>query len=236
MDLFSTVNITFYITVLLAFFGIILIIYRSYEDKSKAKVPILITGLVIWAWLTLLAFLANNDFFLKLEDMPPRLLLAPVPPLLFIAYIAIFKTRFILRLPGKWMTFFHVLRVPVELVLYGLFLEEQVPEIMTFTGRNFDILIGLTAPVMAMLFYSNTSIHKPWMVFWNFLGLALLINVVFYGIFSTPYPFQLFGSAQANIAVLQYPIIWLPSFIVPSVAFFHIACLIQLLNKNHPGY
>jgi hypothetical protein len=236
MDLFNTVYITFYITVLLAFFGIVLIIYRSYEDKSKAMAPMLITGLLIWAWLTLHAFLANNDFYLQVEEMPPRLLLAPLPPLLFIIYVAIFKKRIMLRLPGKWMTFFHVVRVPVELVLYGLFLEGQIPELMTFTGRNFDILVGLTAPVMAMLFYSNTSIHKPWMVLWNFLGLALLINVVFHGIFSTPYPFQLFGEEQANIAVLQYPVIWLPAFIVPAVAFFHIACLMQLLNKNHPGY
>ncbi len=237
MDLFSTVYIIFYVIVGIAFYSLIFIVLRSFEDKSKAIKPILIISLTIWLWLTLQAFLANNSFYLtSMESMPPKLLFALLPPLIAMVLIVLYKRAFILRLPGKWMTFFHVLRLPVELVLYGLYMQNLIPEIMTFSGRNFDILVGMTAPIMAMLFYSNTSIRKIWMIVWNIFGLAMLLNILFYGIFSTPYPFQLFGFDQPNIAVLQYPIIWLPSFIVPCVLFFHIACLTQLLNKSHPGY
>ncbi|MEQ8360811.1 MAG: hypothetical protein RH860_15070 [Cytophagales bacterium] len=237
MDLFSAVYITFYAVTGLALFGLLFNIYKAYQNKSKAFLSVLFVGAIIFVWLSLQAYLANNNFYLSdTKSLPPRFLLAIVPPLLFIIFILIYKKERILKMPGKWMTFFHVIRVPIELVLYGLFMEKLIPEIMTFSGRNYDIIIGLSAPVMAMLFYSNTSIHKRWIQIWNVIGIAFLVNVVFYGIFSTPYPFQMYGLEQANIAVLQYPIIWLPSFLVPAVLFFHLACLMQLLNKNHPGY
>lgn len=237
MDLFNKVYITFYSVTAIAIFGLLFIIYKAYENKSKAYLNVLYIGGLILVWLSLQGYLANNDFYLSdTKSVPPRLLFAILPPFIFVLLILIYKKDLILRMPGKWMTFFHVIRVPIELVLYGLYLEKLLPEEMTFAGRNFDIVIGLSAPVMAMLFYSNTSIHKRWIQIWNVIGLAFLINIVFHGIFSTPYPFQLFGLEQSNIAVLQYPVVWLPSFIVPSVLFFHLACLMQLLNKNHPGY
>lgn len=237
MELFEYTTFTFYFVVALSVFGLLFIIYRSKENHGFSNTKVSLIALVLFVWLGIQAYLANNDFYLTATDeFPPRLLLAIFPPLLIIIYLSIFQRKFMLSLSGKWMTFFHVIRVPVELVLYGLFLEEQIPEVMTFSGRNFDILIGLSAPVMSMLFYSNTAIHKPWVIIWNFLGIALLVNVVGHGILSTPYPFQVFGLEQPNIAVLQYPVIWLPCFIVPCVFFFHIACLQQLLKKDHPGY
>ena len=65
-----------------------------------------------------------------------------------------------------------VVRIPVELVLYGLFLEKAVPEIMTFEGRNFDILAGISAPIVAYL-YSKRKNSKL-LIIWNILGLSLI--------------------------------------------------------------
>lgn len=237
MDPFNSINLTFYGIVIVAFFSLLFIIRRAYDNKSKGTGIAIYSGFVLIIWLSLQAFLANNNFYLSdTSSFPPRLLLAILPPFIIIIYLLISKGDFIEILPGKWMTFFHVIRVPVELVLYGLFMEKMIPEVMTFAGRNYDILIGLSAPVMAMLFYSNTSIHKRWIIAWNILGLVFLVNVVSHGILSTPYPFQQFGLDQPNIAVLQYPVIWLPSFIVPVVLFFHLVCIKQLLRKDHPGY
>lgn len=237
MEQLQNINITFYSVVILALGSLIFIFLRNRkESKTRKRTVFLITtGILIW--LTIQALLAGNDFYMDTENGPfPEMILAIGPPLLLIIYLAIFQKDWVRKLPGKWMTFFHVIRVPIELVLYGLFLNKLIPEVMTFSGRNFDIFVGLSAPVMSMLFYSNTSIQKIWMQIWNIIGLMLLINIVFHGIFSTPIPMQLFGLDQPNIALLQYPFIWLPSFLVPCVLFFHIACLLQLFEKDKPGY
>ena len=46
------------------------------------------------------------------------------------------------------------MRVGVEVVLFWLFIKRVVPESMTFEGRNFDIISGITAPFVAYFAYT----------------------------------------------------------------------------------
>jgi hypothetical protein len=73
-----------------------------------------------------------------------------LPPLLGIAglFMSPKGRKFIDGLDLKSLTILHTIRIPVELVLFFLFTYKAVPELMTFEGRNFDILSGITAPVI----------------------------------------------------------------------------------------
>ncbi|WP_233632635.1 hypothetical protein [Parapedobacter sp. ISTM3] len=65
----------------------------------------------------------------------------------------LFLTRtgkeFVDSLPIAGLTMINVVRIPVEVVLCWLFINGAVPEMMTFEGRNFDIIAGITAPLIA---------------------------------------------------------------------------------------
>jgi hypothetical protein len=99
---------------------------------------------------------------------------------------------------------------------------------MTFEGGNLDILSGLSAPLIA--YY---AVKKPKILLaWNFICLALLINIVARALLSAPFPFQQFAFDQPNIAILQFPVIWLPTFIVLTVLFGHVTVIIQKINKQ----
>ncbi|WP_276497069.1 hypothetical protein [Pontibacter litorisediminis] len=131
--------------------------------------------------------------------------------------------------PGV-LTLLHVVRVPVEVCLLWLYFKGAVPELMTFEGRNFDILAGLSAPVVYYLGYMRSNrLPKVVLLGWNFICLGLLFNIVFHGVLSVPSPFQQFGFEQPNIALLYFPFVWLPGFIVPLVLFSHLATIRQLL-------
>jgi hypothetical protein len=54
-------------------------------------------------------------------------------------------------LDKKILTLLHIIRIPVELGLYWLFIYKAIPQLMTFEGRNFDILVGLTVPFDLLL-------------------------------------------------------------------------------------
>ncbi|MDB6080057.1 MAG: putative transrane protein of unknown function, partial [Akkermansiaceae bacterium] len=45
---------------------------------------------------------------------------------------------------------------------------------------------------------------------------------------SAPFPFQRLALDQPNVAILSFPFIWLPTFIVPVVLFTHLASIRQL--------
>ena len=112
-----------------------------------------------------------------------------------------------------------MVRIPVELILFSLFAYGVIPQLMTFEGRNFDIVAGITAPAIAYWGFTKKIIGSRWILLWNFISLGLLLNIVINAILSAPFPFQQFAFDQPNTAVLYFPFVLLPAFIVPVVLF-----------------
>ncbi|MBD2766816.1 hypothetical protein IC235_02790 [Hymenobacter sp. BT664] len=189
-------------------------------------------------WLLLQGALALSGFYLVTDAVPPRFLLVVVPPTLVI--VALFLTtrgRAYLdsRLKTKALLLLHVVRIPVELILYALFLHKVIPQLMTFEGRNWDILAGLSAPLVYYHVFRNQPSANKLLLVWELVGLALLLNIVVIAIFSAPSPVQRFAFEQPNVAILHFPFVWLPGCVVPLVLLAHLASLRQLLIKNQAG-
>lgn len=184
-------------------------------------------------WLILQAILAFAGFYRVTDSVPPRLILfAILPAILTIIALFIFSKDVIEKLSLKVLTLIHIIRIPVELVLLWLFQNGQVPQLMTFEGRNFDILSGITAPIIAWLAFRNGQTNKPLLIVWNIFALVLLFNIVAHAALSLPSPIQQLAFEQPNRAVLSFPFVWLPSTIVPIVLFAHLASLYKLLQKK----
>ena len=190
--------------------------------------------IIIAVWLALQAVVSLLNFYKDTQAMPPRLGLAIGIPVLSI--IGLFITQrgrtIIDSWDVKWLTWLHVVRVPVELTLYWLFLYKQIPQLMTFEGVNYDILSGITAPVMVLLCLGTPRIRRMPLLIWNFICLALLFNIVIRAILAAPTPFQQLAFDQPNVAVLYFPYIWLPAFIVPAVLLSHLIAIRRLIRKN----
>ena len=97
-----------------------------------------------------------------------------------------------------YSTALHSVRILVELVLFQLAFAEWIPELMTFEGRNFDILIGLSAPIMAYLVWKNKVSPKA-LRLWNAIGLAFVTFIFVNATLSAPLPVQQFGLKIENI-------------------------------------
>ncbi|MDR6967082.1 hypothetical protein J2X31_001089 [Flavobacterium arsenatis] len=202
------------------------------ETRKKAK-PIFI-GLTIW--LIIQAVLTLNSIYNSDTDsFPPKIILIGILPAI-LTVILLFSTskgrNFIDSLPIKNLTYLNIVRIPVEIVLFWLFLNKAIPELMTFEGRNFDILAGITAPFIAYFGFIKTQLNQKIILIWNVLCLGLLINIVLNALFSTPSPIQKFAFEQPNVAILNFPFSWLPIFIVPIVLFGHLASIRQLLKSE----
>lgn len=149
--------------------------------------------------------------------------------------IGLFITKkgkaYIDNLDLKTLTLLHTLRVPVELVLFWLFLHKTVPQLMTFEGRNMDILSGITAPILYYYYFLTNKGNKKILLIWNIVCLGLLFNIVINAVLSVSFPFQQFAFDQPNIAILYFPFIWLPCCVVPLVLLSHLAAIRQLLRN-----
>jgi hypothetical protein len=191
----------------------------------------IILVILLIAWLMLQWTLSAKGFYLNFTGMPPRLALALGPPLFIILLIMIFKKKAWLNIFSlKTLTWIHIVRLPVELILLGLYLDKQIPQLMTFEGRNFDIVSGLTAPVIAYFCFTKNKWNKKVALVWNFVCLGLLLNIVINAILSAPFVFQKFAFDQPNVAIAFFPFIWLPSFVVPVILFSHLASIYRLIT------
>lgn len=186
--------------------------------------------LVMFAWLALTGILAWMGFFEAPGALPPRFLVAVLPPLLCL--VALFSTKqgraWLDAFDLKTLTILQTLRIPVELVLYGLFLHQLTPELMTFQGRNFDILSGITAPLVYYIVFVRNKWRPKLLFLWNVFTFGILLFTVSNGILSAPSPVQQFAFEQPNVAVLRFPFIWLPAVVVPIAYFAHLISLRQL--------
>ncbi len=222
-------NLPFYIPLIFGLTTILTVIF-FYKASNYSKA----TLLILLSWLTIQALVGLSGFYKVTDTIPPRFLLLILPPLLLI--IGLFSTskgrQFVDRLDGKTLTILHVVRIPVEIVLFWLFVNQTIPELMTFEGRNYDILSGLTAPIFFYFGYITKQLDRKIILIWNFICLGLLMNIVANAILSAPFPFQQFAFEQPNIAVLYFPFIWLPCCIVPLVLLSHVCSIRQLVNEG----
>lgn len=204
------------------------------ELTQKKATPIFI-GLTIWLIIQAVLTL-NNIYNSDTTTFPPKIMLFGILPA-FLTIPLLFFTKngkqFIDSLPLKNLTYQNIVRIPVEIILFWLFLNKAIPELMTFEGRNFDIIAGITAPLIAYFGLTKNRLNRQTILIWNFTCLGLLINIVVNALFSAPSPIQKFAFDQPNIAILNFPFSWLPTVIVPIVLLGHLASIRQLLKHKN---
>jgi len=200
-------------------------------NAVKYKPTVAIVSVI---WLAVTGILSFRKVFQETSSIPPRLMIVIAPAILFIILLLTTKSgkRFTDSIDLKKLTLVHIVRIPVEIILFMLCTHKLIPDLMTFAGRNFDILSGITAPIVYFICFRNSQLkHRRLLLIWNFICLGLLLNIVINAILAAPFPFQQFAFDQPNIAILYFPFTWLPCFIVMIVLYSHLAAIRHLLRS-----
>jgi len=186
-------------------------------------------GFGIAGWLALLALLAHRGFFLG-GAMPPRVALALMLPLgvgLFLLPTHGMRHYLAVTTPA-WLIYTQSFRIVMELILFALAVQRRAPALITFQGRNADILIGLTALPVAYFAVSRRSWPRRVATVWNVIGILVLANVVLHAQLAAPGPYRFFMTDPSTAFLGTFPHIWLPGFLVPLAFWLHAASLLQL--------
>lgn len=125
------------------------------------------------------------------------------------------------------------LRIIVELFLELLWQAGQLPRMLTFHGANFDILIGLSAPVFALL-YARRAIDARAALIWNVLGILSLANVVVRNVLMSP-AIHVIATGVPNAAIGSFPYSFIPTLIVPLALLIHVLAIRSLSMARTPA-
>lgn len=224
-------NLPIFISVVFVFAFVVCMLFFHYANSRSIKV----TGAILVLSIAQ-SYLALQGFYENTTTSPPRFLLVFFPSACFVIYGLLPRQMKWIRKVRKleFSTLLHVVRIPIEMVLYNLFLHDFVPELMTFEGRNYDILVGMTAPIIAFLHFKKWIGTKV-LLLWNFIGLALVLFIFVNAVLSLEVPFQQFAFDQPNVAVKYFPFVLLPVVIVPIVIWAHVSDIFYL-SKEKQSY
>jgi hypothetical protein len=195
---------------------------RAGDPPARARRVMLLVTLAAAAWMAVTWTAASRGLLLDFSRTPPPfgLLMAGVLLLSIAIAAGSLGRRLASHIPLWALVLVHVFRVPLEIAMHRLAERGIMPVQMSYAGRNFDIVTGITALIVAVLVWRGIG-GRRLVLAWNLLGLALLVNIVTVAILSTP-PFARFGPDRVNVFVMVTPFVWLPAVLVVAALAGHL--------------
>ena len=139
------------------------------------------------------------------------------------------------HLPLAWLVGHQAFRILVELLLHRAHTEGLIGAQMTYLHLNFDVLTGLSGLILAFVLMAR-PLPRWLLLIWNWLGLALLVNIVTIAMLSAPTPFRLFVEGPPNLFVTQLPFVWLPAILVQAALIGHLILFRRLRSNPDVGH
>jgi hypothetical protein len=103
-----------------------------------------------------------------------------------------------------------------------------MPGLFAWPAGLGDVLVGVLAPVVAVAYARGPEKNGDLVSAWNIFGMVDLIVAVATGFSTSPSPFQLFAFDQPNELVSVFPLVLIPTYLVPVSILLHIASLTKL--------
>lgn len=182
-------------------------------------------SIFIVLWISYVSILAGTGFLADFS-LPPKVVVFVILPAFAIItwFFAARKFRDIIDgFPIAFTVYFQSFRIMVELLILGLYKEGLGPELVSFEGRNFDILAGLSAPIVGYLAYSRKVLSHKAVIVWNICCLLLLANIVFIFVSLIVRP-QIWGydSIPISLDFPRLPYVYIAAAFMPAAVFMHV--------------
>jgi len=216
-------------------FGLYLVVLAYLWRGASMRIGgIVAAAALMCSWLGASAYFAASGLLVAEPlAMPPTMLRLVVgPALLAVVLLASLPAtgRMLANAPADWLVSFQAFRIPMELILYGLYTSGHWHRRLTFEGANFDIATGVLALGVGYLMHKGRA-GRGLVIAFNVVGLVLLTTIVVMALLSAPTPMLHFADEPLNRVVLHLPLVWLPGFVVPLALLGHLLSLRQLLQR-----
>ena len=86
-----------------------------------------------------------------------------------------------------------------------------------------DVLVTGLAPVVAWAHARNPRSSTGLVAAWNILGITDFVVAIITGFATGPSPLQLAAFDNPNVLIAQFPLVLIPTFLVPLWTVLHIA-------------
>ena len=210
--------------------------FQAFSGKKRILIPSCLLLLLI-GWFVGAYLLAKEEFFVRMSGIfLPNIGLLFIP--LLIGIIAL-SSSVTLRILVTHLSQPGLICVQITRVLGAAFLllyaQGLMPGAFAFPAGIGDIIVGVTAPIVAYLLFRKKPYSRALAICWNILGFVELVLAIFLGFFTSPTPYQFLALQQPNTLLFAFPLALVPAFAVPLSLLLHIFSLKVLMKNTWSG-
>jgi hypothetical protein len=209
--------------------GVSRAVKRSDGSEHERKRTVQAAAAVLAGWFVLAVALAIAGVYSAASRMPTIQFGIVIP--ILIGCLMIWRSPSVSRLidavPRKWVIAVQFYRVEgvTFLVLYAA---HQLPGLFALPAGLGDVAVGLLAAAIGIGATGGGKLNPGTVLRWNLLGIADLIVALSTGFLTAPSAFQMFAFERPNELISMFPLVLIPTFLVPLAILLHIISLIQL--------
>lgn len=188
------------------------------------------TAVVVIAWFAVAAGLAWIGAFEGAADRPPTIqfgILIPIAVGALLIWRSPTASRIIDAVSQQWLIGVHAFRA-LGAIFLVLYVGGMMPGLFALPAGLGDVLVTGLAPVVAWAHARNPRSSTGLVAVWNILGITDFVVATVMGFATGPSPLQLAAFDNPNILIAQFPLVLIPTFLVPLWTVLHIASLTKL--------
>ncbi len=224
-------------SVVLSSFAFLVLTWLMFHNASKILKDqrwkfSFITAVILIGWFGAVFILSRAGFF-ALNHL--------VAPYIFIGFIILFgilqkvySSKNIQKvsdaIPVHWIISIQTYRI-VGVGFFILYAQGVLPGAFAFPAGIGDILVGVTAPLVALLYFLKKSYSRKLAITWNILGIADLVIALSVGALGYPRPLQVIPLELSTEPLSLFPLALISLFAVPLALLSHFFSL-RVLRKD----
>lgn len=185
-----------------------------------------VLGMVLFGWFFAVVGLSRSGFFLQDPLFVPNIAIG------FLVLFEVLRRLFSVMVKKiaasipmmAWLTAIQTYRI-LGVSFLTLHAQGLLPATFAFPAGYGDILVGATAPLVAIWYYRQWPYARPIAVVWNVVGIIDLIVAIGTGWLSFPLPVQILPTVVSTEVLALFPMAIVPLFAVPVSLVLHFFCL-----------
>jgi len=217
-------------TIVAVVVGVTRALKRSNWSDSDRRRTVQATASVLVGWFAIAVALALVGVYSAATSRIPTIQFGIAIPIL-IGCLLIWRwspvSRLIDAVPRQWVIAIQFYRVEGVIFLV-LFAAHLLPGLFALPAGLGDVAVGLLAAAIGIGATGGRQLNPRTVLRWNLLGIADLIVAVSTGFLTAPSAFQMFAFERPNELISMFPLVLIPTFLVPLAILLHIISLIQL--------
>jgi len=210
------------------------LVWLIFSHAAKRLSLALWIGLALLAWFAAVLLLSPSEFFLALSLYPiPNIGLLFVPIIVGVTLLAksVVFQKLVDTTYQPWLIGVQATRA-MGVVFLTLFGRGLMPAEFAIPAGIGDVIIGVTAPIVAAILFFNLPFGKKLAIGWNIIGFVDLVASNILGFLTSPTPYQLLALNNPNNLLFDFPLVLVPMFAVPLSLLLHIFSLRVLLKQK----